>query len=110
MEYSLSVLQIDFWCDGSTLTELDSSRIKLVQQHFQKPLIVTCRIFSKCLANQLRVSRVNLNLEESFNSSQIDLTSGRTIRKLPLTNCSGLGVLDNLHNIKQTSDGNERKV
>ena len=23
---------------------------------------------------------------------------------------SGLGVLDNLHNIKQTSDGNERKV
>ena len=54
-EYSLSVLQIDFRCDGSTLTgtfQVDSSRIESIRQHPQSYLVTTYRIFSECLANR----------------------------------------------------------
>ena len=42
-EHFLSVLEIDFWYDRSTST--------VIRQRLQPPLVVTRRIFSKCLAN-----------------------------------------------------------
>ena len=47
----------------------DSSTIR---QHLHPPFVVSCGIFSKCLANRLPVWRVDINCDESFDSSQIE--------------------------------------
>ena len=79
-EYFLSVLQIDLWYDGSTLTKtsrMESSRTSVLQIDFRYAFP----------SNERWFIRFSINRES---------TSGRTIRKLPFTNRIGLGVLDNL--------------
>ena len=71
-----------------------------VRQHLQTPIADTCGIFSKSIANLLPVC-VFISLEMVSQTSGIttplsrESTSGLTIRQLPLTIRSGLGVLDN---------------
>ena len=84
-----------------------------VRQHLQPPIADTCGIFSKSLANLLPVC-VSISLEMVSQTSGIttplsrESTSGLTIRQLPLTIGSGLGVLDNPH-YQMSILGKERK-
>ena len=91
----------------------DSSRFVSVRQHLQTPIADTCEIFSKSIANLLPVC-VFISLEMVSQTSGIttplsrESTSGLTIRQLPLTIGSGLGVLDNPH-YQMSILGKERK-
>ena len=147
-KYFLSVLKINFRCDGSTLrwfpcfalrnlfnweksfdsttsstpissylqniflvsfksTTGKTGRLKLrgggsirVESTTFSTILDICETLSTCLVNWLPVC-VSIQWEMVYQISGItrrinrESTSGRTIRKLPLTNRSGLGVLHN---------------
>ena len=68
----MSSSSISLVAKASLLFAHRSRRENKSLQHFQRPLVVTCRIFPKCLADRLPVWRVDFNWDESFDLSQIE--------------------------------------
>ena len=88
------VWRVVICCDGL----FNLSQFVSIQQHFQPPIADTCGIFSffcKLTSGMpFHVLRDGFS-DLQYTTSLSESTSSLTICQLPLTVCSGLGVLDN---------------